>query len=275
MRVWDYPWEASRPSQWPNYDESGLGRAVWPPAVPKWFYTPQQQHEQPQQNSKTHQQCTQPQHLYELPLPIKLYELKKGTTEGLKRQCFRKWEIIKQWSENLKDREPLWHQVSCLFLVEKATGSKLSERLRGICWSLVSPRYLHQRAAVQGHTYYCMTSLNLWVNSETEYSGGLRTAHTIVWHDIGPLNGIRCHSHHIKARICLLWCIFLDFWDGLVCLNPRHSLKSQPEPTKSILGHHTQSLCRRCFGFFLSVLWLSEHQWREKVSTEHKQKVLE
>lgn len=64
------------------------------------------------------------------------------------------------------------------------------EMVTEICVSMQGPRYWHQRAAVQGHTHYCMTSLNFWVNSETEYSGGLRKACPAVRHDIGPLRGL-------------------------------------------------------------------------------------
>lgn len=71
------------------------------------------------------------------------------------------------------------------------------------------PRYQHQRAAVQGHTHYCMTSLNFWLNSETEYCGGLRKACPVVGRDTGapacsqlrsPLNiQTCCCFEHIEA----------------------------------------------------------------------------
>lgn len=78
------------------------------------------------------------------------------------------------------------------------------------------PRYQHQRAAVQGHTHYCMTSLNFWVNSETEYSGGLRKACPVVRHDTGPLHGLRQRPQQPRlafkhfafstfGRFCFLW----------------------------------------------------------------------
>ena len=91
------------------------------------------------------------------------------------------------------------------YSLKNLTGSKLCELVIEICVTPLSPRYGHQRAAVRGHTHYCMTSLNLWVNSETEYSGGLRKARPVARHDIGPQSGIRPPSStHLRLEYVAL-----------------------------------------------------------------------